>query len=132
MLTAVPNRERHRDRGLRRAREDFTRIGHELRQARHAAGLHQRDVARAAGVSSSWVSRIGRGVAEEAGLQLVTVLAAVVSLDPSVRAYAGGQPLRDEAHRQLLARIRALLPPDAPWQTEVPLHAEVTSELGTP
>ena len=60
-------------------------------------------------------------MAEEAGLRLVTVLAAVVGLDLSVRAYPGGHPLRDDGHRLLLGRTRALLPPGAPWQTEVPL-----------
>ncbi len=48
-------------------------------------------------------------------------MAAIVGLDLSVRAFPGGQPLRDQGHRQLLSRIRVVLPQGAPWQTEVPL-----------
>lgn len=118
---AMPYKERHRDRGARRARSSLIEIGRELRLARHAAGLRQRDVAHAAGIDASWVSRIERGLANEAGLRLLSIMAAIVGLDLSVRAFPGGQPLRDEGHRQLLARIRALLPRGAPWQTEVPL-----------
>lgn len=95
-------------------------IGTEIRLARHAAGLRQKDVARASGVSRSWVSRIERGVVEEVGVRLLSVVSAVVGLDLSMRAYQGGQPLRDEGHRQALARARGLLPEGTPWQTEVP------------
>lgn len=62
-----------------------------------------------------------RGQAEEVGTRLLCVLLAVVGLDLSLRAYPGGQPLRDEGHRRLLARIRGLLPDGSPWQTEVPM-----------
>jgi hypothetical protein len=52
---------------------------------------------------------------------MLSILLAVVGLDLSLRAYPGGSPLRDEGHRQLLARFRALLPLSASWRTEVPL-----------
>jgi hypothetical protein len=52
---------------------------------------------------------------------MLSVMLAVVGLDLSVRAYPGGPPLRDDAHRQLLIRFRALLPPGTAWRTEVPL-----------
>lgn len=117
----MPYKERHRDRGARRARVSLAEVGRELRLARLATGLRQRDVADAAGIHPSWVSRVERGLADEAGLRLLSILAAIVGLDLSVRAFPGGQPLRDEGHRRLLSRIRALLPDGAPWQTEVPL-----------
>lgn len=117
----MPYRERHRDRGSRRARASLVEIGRELREARHAAGLRQVDVARTAAISAAWVSRVERGTAAEVGLRRLTIMLAAVGLDLSVRAYPGGQPLRDEGHRRLLRRIRALLPEAASWRTEVPL-----------
>jgi transcriptional regulator with XRE-family HTH domain len=92
-----------------------------LREARRSVGLRQVDVARVAGVSPSWVSQIERGVASDISFRLLAVLLAIVGLDLSVRAYPGGSPLRDEGHRRLLGRVRALLPEGAAWRTEVPL-----------
>jgi len=96
-------------------------LGRELREARRSAGLRQVDVARASGISPSWVSQIERGIASDVGLRVLAVLLAVVGLDLSVRAFPGGQPLRDEGHRRLLIRFRALLPVAAAWWPEVPL-----------
>jgi hypothetical protein len=78
-------------------------------------------VARAAGVSASWISRVENAAVEDLGLRSLSMMLAVVGLDLSVRAFPGGQALRDEGHRQLLARFRALLPPGSEWHTEVPL-----------
>jgi transcriptional regulator with XRE-family HTH domain len=114
-------KERQRDRGTRRARASLAELGRELREARRAAGLRQVDVARFAGVSSSWVSQVERGMAADVSFRLLGVLLAIVGLDLSVRAYPGGSPLRDEGHRRLLGRFRALVPEGAPWRTEVPL-----------
>lgn len=47
--------------------------------------------------------------------------AAVVGLSVHIRAYPAGSPLRDQAHRELLARLRARLPGEIGWATEVPL-----------
>jgi hypothetical protein len=67
------------------------------------------------------VSKIERCEADEVGYRLLCVLFAAVGMDLSSRVFPGGAPLRDEAHRQLLARFRARLPADATWRTEVPL-----------
>jgi transcriptional regulator with XRE-family HTH domain len=117
----VAIKERQRDRGTRRARASLAELGRELREARRAAGLRQVDVARLAGVSSSWVSQVERGTAANVSFGLLGVLLAIVGLDLSVRVYPGGSPLRDEGHRRLRGRFRALLPEGAPWRTEVPL-----------
>jgi len=98
-------------------------MGRELREARLALGLRQADVGRAAGISPSWVSRIERQEADEVGFRLLCVLAAIVGLDISVRAYPGGSPLRDAGHREVLARVRRLLPAGTPWAAEVPFPA---------
>ena len=78
-------------------------------------------MARLAGVSSSWVSQVERGMAADVTFRLLGVLLAIVGFDLSVRAYPGGSPLRDEGHRRLLGRFRSPLPEGAPWRTEVPL-----------
>ena len=96
-------------------------MGRELREARRSLGLRQADVARAARVSRGWVSKVELGMAPEVGIRMLSTLLAVVGLDLSMRAYPGGSPLRDEGHRQLLERFRALLPADSAWKTEVPL-----------
>ena len=83
--------------------------------------MRQIDVARAAGVSASWISRIERGLAPDVSLLLLGVVLAVVGLDLSVRAFPDGVPLRDAGHRSLLSRFRALLPAGTPWRLEVPL-----------
>jgi HTH-type transcriptional regulator / antitoxin HipB len=117
----MPVRERQRDRGVRRARTALIQLGSELREARRSLGLRQIDVARAAGVSASWVSRIERGVAPNVGFRMLAVVLAVVGLDLSARAFPGGAPLRDAGQRNVLGRFKALLPTDAPWRTEVPV-----------
>jgi len=119
----MPHRERHRDRGARRARASLVELGRELRDARRAAGLRQADVARAAGVSASWVSRVENAAVRDLGIRSLSVMLAIVGLDMSVRAFPGGQPLRDEGHRRLLAGFRAILPQGTEWHTEVPLAA---------
>jgi transcriptional regulator with XRE-family HTH domain len=121
MLSPVVTRERRRDRGRRRARTTLGQLGRELRDARRGLGQRQRDLAIGAGVSASWVSRIERGEVDEVGYRLLCVLFTLVGLDLSSRVFPGGTPLRDEAHRQLLARFRERLPAGTPWRTEVPL-----------
>jgi transcriptional regulator with XRE-family HTH domain len=120
MLLPMVTRERLRDRGNRRARAILGELGRELRDARRALGLSQASVARAAGVSPSWLSRVERQEAAEVSLRLLTVLGAVVGLDLTARVFAGGAPLRDAGHRRVLKRFRSLLPASAPWATEVP------------
>ncbi|CAN5826332.1 hypothetical protein BH23CHL8_BH23CHL8_17310 [soil metagenome] len=121
----MATRERHRDRGARRARAALAELGRELREARRSRGLRQSDVARAAGVSTSWLSALELGQAAEVGFRRLAVVLAVVGLDLSARAYPGGDVLRDEGHRRLLARFRALLPVGAAWRTEVPLPSRL-------
>jgi transcriptional regulator with XRE-family HTH domain len=110
----MAHRERPRDRGTRRARRLLAELGRELREARLGAGLRQADVARAARVSSSWVSRVELGQAAEVGMRKLTVMLAIVGLDLAARAYPVADPLRDDGQRRLLARFRTLLPAHAP------------------
>ena len=96
-------------------------LGSEIRAAREGAGLSQTAVARAAGMSHSEVSRIERGTAPWLNIVEATELCAVVGLDLWLRAYAGGDPLRDAAHAALLRRFLASVGPPLRVRTEVPL-----------
>jgi transcriptional regulator with XRE-family HTH domain len=95
--------------------------GEELRRARTTAGLSQRDVAEAAGLSHATVSRIERAASPETSLLLLARLASVVGLKASLRFYPDGDPIRDVAHTRLLERLRFRIHPDLRWRTEVPL-----------
>lgn len=68
------------------------------------------------------VSRIERGLVIKLSLLHACRLAAVVGLDLSFRAFPGGSPVHDAAHRALLDRARAAVrSPGAIWHYEVPL-----------
>jgi transcriptional regulator with XRE-family HTH domain len=96
-------------------------MGRELREARLAHGLTQERVGRSVGVSAPLISRIERGEIEGVSILTLARLMAAAGLDLRVRAYPGPEPVRDAAHVQLLARVRACLAPGVTWRTEVPL-----------
>lgn len=115
-------RERRIDRGRRRAAHLRTAVGEELREGRLAAGLTLVEVSGLVGISHGELSRIERGAAPWVRLETLVLIAAVLGLDLSVRAYPVGDPVRDRAQLALLARLRALLPPSLTWRTEVPIR----------
>ena len=53
-------------------------------------------------------------------LEDIGAIAAVVGLELSIRAFPGGDPIRDAAHARLLERFRRQLHPSLRWHTEVP------------
>jgi transcriptional regulator with XRE-family HTH domain len=120
----VATKERRIDRGRRLARHALATIGEELREARLAAGLTQRQVAEAVGISHTEMSRIERGVAPWVAYETLVMIAAVLGLDLPLRAFPVGGPIRDRAQLELLAKLRAILPTDLTWRTEVPLRIE--------
>jgi transcriptional regulator with XRE-family HTH domain len=107
--------------GRRTARRTLATLGGDLRDARLGAGLSQRSVASAAGMSRAQLGRIER--AEIAGLSLdqASRASSAVGLRLVIRTYPDGDPVRDAAHRALLERFRRLLPAGTTWRTEVPL-----------
>ncbi len=109
------------DRAKRSARAALTDIGREIRQARLDVDLSQTVASAALGKSASSWSRLERGVAPKLPLVDIVRAAAVVGLEVNVRAFPGGCPLRDQAHLELLERLRAELHADIAWGTEVPL-----------
>jgi transcriptional regulator with XRE-family HTH domain len=112
------------DRGARRGRRALVTLGDELRAARLAAGLSQRTVALAAGMSVAELSRVERAAAPWLSVLSATRLATIVGLDLSVRTYAGPSALRDAGHLALLEAFRAILGPGLRFRAEVPLPIE--------
>jgi hypothetical protein len=83
--------------------------------------LSQRDAGRHAGIDHALVGRIERGLYPAVTLGQLACLCAAVGLDLSVRAYVGGDPIRDAGQVRLLERLRVNLHPSFSWRTEVPL-----------
>jgi len=107
----VSTRERATARGSRIAREDLARIGAEFRTARVGAGLSLVAVGRAVGLSKSHLARIERCQVLNIGTQHLVRIGAVLGLDVRVRAYPGGDPLRDAGHVRLGGRFLNRLHP---------------------
>ncbi len=120
----MPVSERRVDRGHRQAELMRRRLGDELRTARIAAGLSQRQVGASAGVSGALVSRAERGLLRGVSLTLATTLFAVLGMRLSARPYPDGPPIRDVGHARLLSRFRAQLAPPLRLRTEVPLRVD--------
>jgi transcriptional regulator with XRE-family HTH domain len=97
------------------------RLGSELRTARNAAGLTQRDAARVAGCSPTEISRIERGIAPWVDVATLMRLATVVGLDLWIRTYPSGEPLRDAAHLRLTEALKALVGSALTVRGEVPV-----------
>jgi transcriptional regulator with XRE-family HTH domain len=96
-------------------------IGGEIRAARVNRNLTLTEVGRAIGISAPTGSRIERGVSDHVDIMVLARMCAVVGLELSVKAFPGGDPIRDAAHLELLSDFRAVLHPSIAWATEVPL-----------
>ena len=117
----MATRDRPIDRANRTVATLVSSTARELREARLAAGLSQRAVASAAGVSHPTVSRIERGASPEVSLLVIARLSAAVGLKPTLRLFPDGDPVRDIAHVRLLERLHERIHPQLRWRTEVPL-----------
>jgi hypothetical protein len=124
MVRGMPTRERPADRGRRRAREAWLRLGRDHRLARVSAGISLREEAAATGSSHQQLLRFERGQLTRASIEDVGAWCAAVGLDLGVRAFPAGDPLRDRAQLALLERLRAAVHPSLHWRTEVPLPIE--------
>jgi len=112
------------ERARERSRRQLGDVVRDLRTARVQHGLTLAAVGRPAGLSSSQVSRIERGLVRSLDLEHLTILCTSVGLDLSVRVFPAGDPLRDAAHLELLDRFRAGLHASIRWRTEVPLPSD--------
>ena len=114
-------RERRSDRARARAKGLYTAIGREFKEARVGLNASQASISRRAGISQSYYSLIELGRAPGLSLETIAAICEPLGLEPSLKLYPAGRPLRDAAHVQLLERLRRLLASIARWRTEVPL-----------
>ena len=84
------------------------RLLSEVRNARMAAGLSQRAVAQALGLSQAEYWRLENDRVDLDIVRLAEV-GAVLGLDLSASLHPAGEPVRDTAQLKLIARFRALL-----------------------
>ena len=75
------------------------------------------------GCSHTKIVRIDRARSPDVTLLSLNQYGVIVGLEISVRAFAGGTPLRDAGHAKVLTRCRAHLHPSLAWATEVPFPA---------
>ena len=92
-----------------------------VRGAREAAGLSQRDVGNALGVSRAQIGRYERGEPPLLDVRQAARLMRILGHDRVLSIYPAGGPLRDAAHLKLLHRFLALLHPRLPRQLEAPI-----------
>jgi transcriptional regulator with XRE-family HTH domain len=120
-----------RDRRLDRANATSRRLAidaiAEIRNARVAGGLSQRAVGLAVGISASQVARFERGALHDLRLEQLCRLSSAVGLQPSLRFYPDGDPVRDVGQVRLLERLRSRTAPPLVWRLEVPLHGQSDS-----
>lgn len=116
-------RQRRSDIGAAVGRRLVLATAHEFKAARTASGLSQRSVAEAAGISRPQYGRIERGLAPEISIERIAVVAAALGLEPTLRLYPNGDPIRDEGHASLLERLHVRCHSSLIWRTEVPLPA---------
>lgn len=120
----MATRERPDDRGRRRARDAFRRLGLEHRDARISSGLSLRACAAASGASWPQLWRFEHGEIDRVSVADVGAWFAVLGHDLVLKVYPIGDPIRDRAQLAVLDRLRARLHPILPWRTEVPLPIE--------
>lgn len=117
----MATRERRSDRAKEISGRMRAAIGRELKETRTGLDLSQDQVSSAAGISQTYYGFIERGQVPGLDLETLVAICEPLGLEPSVKLYPSGRPLRDEAHVRLLERFRTLLHRRCVWRTEVPL-----------
>src|SRR5437762_13457352 len=120
-MTMMVTRDRAYDRGSRRGARHIRTVGEEFREKRLAVGISQQTVAHGAAISQSWYSEVEAGAADGLTIMDAARIASVLGLDLSLRAYPGGNPLRDAAHSERLMRFLKQVQTPLSYRLEVPL-----------
>src|SRR5438128_6082931 len=81
-------------------------VGDDLRRTRGTNGLSLRALAATTGTSHMEISRIERGRSPNVPYRRLARLCDAVGLELSIKAYPGGDAIRDAGHSRLLARFR--------------------------
>ena len=85
------------------------------------AGLSLRAAGDAARVDHVQLWKLERGRHSGLDVEAIAALGSVVGLDVRLRAFPGGDALRDAGQQRLLERLRREIHPGLRWRTEVPL-----------
>lgn len=109
--------------GIRLGRAAAEGAGREFRGRRIALGLTQAFAAGASGLSRSRYCEVESGRSGTLTIVEFCRVATVLGLDPVVRLYPGGAPLRDGAHAERLGRFLAHAARPLVQRREVPLPA---------
>lgn len=114
--------ERLVDRAQRRNDRILRELGEEFRHARLRLGLSQQQVADAARIDRSELSRIERARLPYLTFRVGCRIGAVLGIDVSVRAFPGGQPIRDAGQATRLKKLIEAIGPPLVYETEAVLQ----------
>lgn len=117
----MPTKQRLLDLGSRRGDRLVRELAGSAREARLAAGLSQREVAAALGVSAAQIGRYERAEPPLPDLRQAARLMQLPGRDLVVSLYPAGGPLRDAGHAALTERLLALLHPRLSHRLEAPM-----------
>jgi transcriptional regulator with XRE-family HTH domain len=117
----VPTSERAIDAGTRRAERQVGEIGAELRDRRLSLAQSQEVVATNAHLSRGRFRLIELGQATNLTVLELNRIAAVLGLDPFVKLYPGGPPVRDAGQTGRLTRFLADIRMPLSYRAEVSL-----------
>jgi transcriptional regulator with XRE-family HTH domain len=118
-MVVMSTRIRVIDDARSRARLARIELGRQIRGARMASGVSIRLVARAIGRSTSWVSRVERGLVRSVSFEDLAVLAAAAGLRLWATTYPGARAIHDAPQVRLLRRFRERVGEAWAWSYEV-------------
>jgi transcriptional regulator with XRE-family HTH domain len=117
-------RERTAASGRRQAQEINRMIGREIRLRRRTAGISQRKLGAAVGLSQAEVGRVETGAAPWLTVQNASAILAILGLRLWAKVFSSGPPLRDAGHLRLLADFEARLPAGIDCRREWPIPGD--------
>ena len=119
----MPAQERVRAAALHHADSMTRRLGHDARELRLRAGVSQRTLGIATGVSRHWIYLFEHGRLRSVDIRRVSLVMAYLGQKLVLSTYPTGEPLRDEAQARLLDRFNARVSPTWRRFMEAPMPA---------
>ena len=115
------SREGLRERGIQRGSRLVRDLATEWHGLRLAAGVSQKELARALGISRETYSRIERGKTPAVTVARAAAITAILGSELSVKTYPIGQPIRDKGQLAVLERFEQPLAPTWRVTHEAPM-----------
>ena len=120
----MPVREHPAAAGRRRGEAANRVIGLEVRNRRRRAGMSQKSLGAAVGLSQAEVARVERGASPWLTIVNASSILSALGLRLSLRVYPSGSPLRDAGHLRLLSDFEARLPASIERRREWPIPGD--------